>query len=106
MKSLLEPRERRVCFVCIMEPFLSGEIEKDGAGAICSYCGEDGNTFSVDQIAASVGSILADFYQRTDYDHDTAPPEGQPVQNVINELTEMADDVFAEDVRCALAERH
>ncbi len=106
MKSSLEPGDRRDCSVCVMEPFLSGEIEKDGKTAACSYCEEEGNTFSVDQIATSVGLILGDFYHRTYNDHDTAQPEGQPLQSLISELAEVTHADFAEDVRSVLAERH
>jgi hypothetical protein len=105
VKSPLEPRECRVCSECVGEPFLSGMIEKDGARAICSYCEEEGNTFSVDQIANTVGIILQEFYHRPDYDRETAPPEGAPLREIINELTEMRSDGFAEDVRSVLAER-
>lgn len=105
MKSPLELRERRVCSVYVMETFLSGEIEKDGASKTCSYCEEEGKTFSVDQIADSVGIILGDFFRRTDYDHETAPRRGEPLQKIISELTETMDNTFAEDVRYVLAER-
>jgi hypothetical protein len=101
-----EPREQRVCSVCVTEPFLSRAIEKYGAHATCSYCEEEGNTFTVDQIADSVGVILADFYYRPYSDAGTVPPEGQPVQKLINELTETSDAALGEDIRCVLEERH
>ncbi len=94
-----------MCFWCARESFLVEEIEKNGARATCSYCGEEGNTFSVDQIADAVGIILAEFYHRTDYHDDTDPPDGRPVQEVISELA-VTDAAIADDVRSVLLERH
>ena len=105
VQSSLEPKERRVCVFCVIEPFLSGEIEKYGTRATCFYCKKEENTFSVDQIADPVGFILTDFYRRT-YNYDGAsPPEGEPVRKVINDLTGTMDDTLAEDVRSILEQR-
>jgi hypothetical protein len=105
-KPRLEERERRVCSVCVTEPFLSGQIEIDGARAICSYCEDESKTFSVDQVADSVGTILADFYLQRFFDPDIAPVEGQPLQQIIGELAGVPDGAFAEDIRRVLADRY
>jgi hypothetical protein len=89
----------------MVEPFLSGMIKKDGARAICSYCEEEEKTL-LDQIADSVHSILVDLYCPRDNYDDTVAPEGEPLLKVINKLTEMPDEGFAEDVRSLLADRH
>lgn len=103
MASTLMPTpntgDRRVCSVCVLEEFLSAEIEKDGAPATCLYCGLDGNTFSVDEIATSVGTILSDFYSRME------PPKGEPVNAVISDVVKVCDDA-AEDIRSVLANRY
>ena len=102
----IEAKDQRVCFVCVMEQFLSEKIEKEGANATCSYCGQEGSTFSINQIAQSITTILEDFYHRTDYDVSTDPPEGTPVEKLIKELTETEDSRFADDVRCLMAQRY
>src|SRR5580658_1935500 len=88
--------DRRICSMCVLEEFLSAQIEKDGASATCFYCGIGGNTFSLDGIANSVETILTDFYSRTE------PPKGEPVYAVIAGLLRVSNDV-AEDIRSVLA---
>jgi len=80
-----------------LEEFLSAEIERDGTPATCFYCGIEGKTFSVDEIATSVGTILNDFYSRME------PPEGQPVNAFIADLVMACDDAV-EDIRSVLAD--
>jgi RES domain len=92
--------------MCVTERFLSAQIEKDGASATCSYCKDESNTFSVDQVADSVGTILADFYLHRFFDPEIAPAEGELLQQIISELAGVADGAFAEDVRTVLAGRY
>jgi len=94
-----DPRDRRVYSACIKEPFLAEQINANGLREICFYRRSNGNTFSGDQIAASIPPILGDFYLRTD------PPEGQPVGEVIAALAR-ADKDAAEDIRRVLAIRN
>ena len=95
-----------MCSVCVTEPFLSAQIEKDGACAPCSYCQAEWNTFLLDRVADSVGIILAEFYLCRFSGHGIAPREGEPLREVISELAGVVDSAFAEDVRCLLAERY
>jgi hypothetical protein len=88
---------RRICSVCVSEEFLSAQIETDGTAATCFYCGGDGNTFSVDEVATPVAAILSDFYSRME------PPDGRPVNAVIADLVMVCDEA-AEDIRSVLAD--
>jgi hypothetical protein len=106
VKPPLERRERHVCSVCVTEPFLSAQIEKNGACATCSYCEAEWNTLLLDRIADSVGIILAEFYLCRFSGHDMAPPEGEPLRQTISELAGVVDGAFAEDICCILAERY
>ncbi|MCA0030310.1 hypothetical protein [Mesorhizobium sp. B263B2A] len=36
-----ELTERRICFKCVGEAFLSRQIEMEGAVARCFYCGDE-----------------------------------------------------------------
>jgi hypothetical protein len=90
---------RRLCSVCVLEEFLSAWIEKDGTDGTCFYCGFEGKSFSVDEIATSVSTILADCYSRLE------PPTGVPLKAVIDDLALVCADA-AEDIRTVLAERH
>ncbi|MGA3026321.1 MAG: RES family NAD+ phosphorylase [Bryobacteraceae bacterium] len=80
------------------EPFLRAKIEMDGLSETCSYCEQEGNTFSIDQIADSVAAIFADVYRLTE------APEGRSVVTLIKNLAGL-DEPAADDVRCVLKER-
>lgn len=107
----------RICANCVGEAFLSAQIERDGDTGTCHYCGEDGKTISIGELADEIDAAFENHYRPTattpssfehammkegDYDWER---EGEPVVYAIGEAAEI-DEEPAEDVRKVLEEKH
>ena len=66
-----ELKAKHICFRCVGEAYLSGEIELKGAGTQCSYCEEMGKSITLDDLADRVETAFADHYTRTSDQPDT-----------------------------------
>ena len=112
-----EIEQRRLCADCISESFLKAEVAKNGKDGTCHYCGEDGKTTSIGQIADEIETAFEHHYQRTTtepssmeytmmkegyYDWER---EGEPVVYAIGEAAEI-DEQPAEDIRHVLEDRN
>lgn len=100
----------RLCSECVLEPFLRQKIEKEGTQSTCSYCREDGQTVSINDITDSVENVLEQFYECL----ESVPTQehvmigairGHKITQVIDNLVDARVNV-AEDIRELLAERH
>ncbi len=97
--------ERRLCSACVLEPHLHETILRDGLYESCFYCGEESNTFSINQIADLINDILNTLYDPLEMPNEE--PEavsGQPIAQVIGDLL-VAEFAIAEDIRQVLADR-
>jgi RES domain len=96
--------EMRFCFQRTLEPHLREAIQRDGSYTTYSYCKEEGETFSINQIADSVSNILSTLYYAM-----MLPVEGEAagmsITETIRELLEPAGVDVAEDVQRVLAEQ-
>jgi hypothetical protein len=98
-----------LCFECVGEEFLQGEIMKNGLDGTCFYCGRDGKTFSIDQMADLVHDAIREFFTR-DWSDAGRPGEGllhierRSIADVINDEAQTGADA-AEDIRCVIKER-
>ncbi|MCG7870509.1 MAG: RES family NAD+ phosphorylase [Candidatus Thiodiazotropha lotti] len=114
-----ESEEYRICSGCIGDKYLKAEVDHVGEQATCSYCGVEGNTISIEELADRIEQALEDHYQCTsneptgyeyallsdreiDYDWDR---HGEPVGFVIQEAAEIEEEP-AEQVRHILYERN
>jgi hypothetical protein len=113
----IDKEDRRLCSDCVGELFLRAEIAKRGRVAVCSYCGHEGKTFSIAEVADAVEHAFEEHFYRTstepsgmeyamikegDYDRKR---EGDPVVDVIGQYAEIEPE-SAEDIRQVLEERH
>jgi NMD protein affecting ribosome stability and mRNA decay len=54
-----------LCAACIREPYLCQKVEDEGKQATCSYCGNEGQSFTIEQIADLVEVAFEQHYTRT-----------------------------------------
>src|SRR5579864_5565857 len=112
-----ELKDRRLCSGCVGDAYLRAEIDKDGESSLCDYCGDEGMTITIDEMADRIETAFDQHYQVTatepssmeyammkegDYDWER---EGEPVQYAIASAAEI-DEAPAEDIRQVLEERH
>lgn len=60
-----ELQEKRICYLCVNEAYLSKEIQRDGDPAECSYCNETGKTYSIGEVADRVETAFEQHYYLT-----------------------------------------
>jgi hypothetical protein len=102
---------RRLCLNCVGEPFLRGEIEAAGQEAQCYYCGIEGKTFTISQLADRVETAFAEHFERTpdqpehSYESGSWYRDGEPVIDAIAGAAEI-DDVPAGDIAEVLEDRN
>jgi len=96
----------RLCSDCVGESFLSAEIERRGVENICSYCGENGKTYSIAQVSDEVAVAFRDHYDltRSDENNYDWQLDGYPVTDVIAEAADVSKEI-AEDLRQVLEDR-
>ena len=115
MKSLTDIEQLRLCAVCIKEEFLRAEIEQCGEPNTCDYCGKDGMTISIGELAVKTNLAFESHYQRTETEQHGVltdcdsrcrwERQGYPVVSVICDAVEIKEEP-AEDIRKVLDERH
>jgi hypothetical protein len=108
-----ESEGKRLCAACVGELFLRAEIQANGRDDVCSYCGREGKTFTVESLADAVEEAIEEHFYRT----PTGPSdlewamerdwyrEGERVSDVIAYMAEI-DAEPAEDILEVLSERH
>lgn len=107
---------RRICIECIGEKYLAGQLaEVAEEQSECDYCGHDGDTVTIDDLADRISDALDRHYYRTSSEPEgidlLAAKEGlwerpgEPVASLIAELAQI-DDSPAEDIRVVLEERN
>lgn len=60
-----EVKEKRICYQCVGEAYLSNSIEMEGTSARCSYCGKTAETYALEAIAECVETAFEHHYFRT-----------------------------------------
>jgi hypothetical protein len=106
--AALDPKDRRVCFGCVEDEFLSAKIKNEGHDGTCFYCGQKAKTFSVDQIADLVGAALSQLFHHIDTDatdqEGNRHGKGRRLTDVINDAG--IGYLATEDILRVLAARH
>jgi len=111
-----EVAKLRVCSVCVGEA--SAEIRRRGSEGVCSYCRDDGSTYSIDEMVDEIEAAFKNHYYLTDSEPDLIEYHawmddeinyewergGEPVTDVIAEAADVTTEV-AEDIRRVLEER-
>jgi hypothetical protein len=107
--------ERRLCSDCIGESYLKDDVKRAGDIAACHYCGDEGATIIIEDLAGRVSTALEHHYSLT-----SSEPEGieyllqkegrwsrhgEPIGEVIAEMA-MIEPEPAEDVRKLLEEEN
>ena len=103
VRSMQEEINKRVCHVCIEDPFLSKYVRQGGSRKLCSYCGETHETRTLKWLADRVHEVLEERFAR---------PRGvfwkslgTPVEYVIAEIAGLSEEI-ADDVRALLSNRY
>lgn len=114
-----ELKTKRVCFACIGEQYLRGEIRGMGKRAKCSYCGKTRRSYSVGELAERIETTFEQHYIRTsdqpnDYQsmllHDRESSyewyrRGEPVTDAIMNAADIPQQA-AEDIQKVLEDKH
>lgn len=91
----------RLCSDCVGEPFLKAEIQSQGTSAACSFCGKEGRTYSIEEMADHVQAALEEHYSKTpsepsDYEYAAIKEgeynrwrQGDPVLQVIQSMADI-----------------
>lgn len=122
-ESRLAAKDRFLCLDCVEDRYLRAEIERNGRDGTCFYCGLDGTTFSIEQVANLVETALSQHFYRIwmetidEVDDPEESPDdvivvpagpntqGQPVAKLI-QCSAGVDESVARDIQRVLAERH
>lgn len=112
-------KAKRICFECVGEAYLSGEIEQNGKPGQCSYCGKISTTYAIEELAEIVEAAFRDHFYRTpdqpsplqqslqsDRESDYMwEREGAPVVDAIECAAEVSTEV-ATDIQMVLDDEH
>lgn len=118
MSSDQELEERRVCSDCVAEAFLAKLIDDEGDRADCDYCGAEGATISMSELADRTSKAISEHFYLTSDQPDAWDEmlmrdkeinhewyrEGQPVLELIEEIVETRPEIAA-DLREILDDR-
>lgn len=118
MSSDQELEESRICGDCVAEAFLVKRIDDEGEHADCDYCGVEGATISMSELADCTSKAISEhFYLTPDQpdaweemlirdreSHYSWYREGQPVLELIQEIVGTRPEIAA-DLREILDER-
>ncbi|MEM9763544.1 MAG: hypothetical protein AAF968_13725 [Pseudomonadota bacterium] len=85
---------RALCFGCIGEAYLSGEIERSGRSEVCSYCRERAPTIALEDLADRVEAVFRDHYERT-------PAEPNSYESLMIKDRELGYDWYREGTSVA-----
>jgi len=112
MSEIDEQLEKRICGMCVGETFLRDEILASGSEGKCSYCGDDGVTYSISELADRIGPVFEANYELSPSEPDAYQSmllrdkesnydwfrEGDSVEDVIAGLAEIDNDIAADIV--------
>ncbi len=112
MSNDQELEERRICGDCVGEAFLVKLIDGNGESADCDYCGVEGATISMSELADRTGKAISEHFYRTSDQPDAWEDmllrdkeshyewdrEGQPVLELIQEIVGTRPEIAA-DIR-------
>ena len=109
--------EKRICFRCVHEEYLSGYIKKSGASKQCDYCSKKARSISIEELADEVEAAFGRHFYRTatepsafEYamykESDTGwERSGEPVKYAIANAAGIPEEA-ADDVAGILEGRH
>lgn len=114
-----EIKEKRICFECVKEDFLSREIRVEGKVLECSYCETTRETYSMDEMSERIEAVFNQHYFRTydeptefesvmSRDHEFAyqwDRDGEEVVNVIESVAEISE-AAASDIQQILEDKY
>jgi len=117
MSNDQELEERRICADCVGEAFLVKLIDDKGESTDCDYCGGDGATISMSELADRTGKAISQHFYLTSDQPDAWEDmlmrdkestyewyrEGQPVLDLIQEIVGTSTEIAA-DIREILDE--
>ena len=109
----------RVCAACVGEQFLKAEIVRTGEDATCRYCGCEGKTMSLEELADRIDKAFEQHFERTadqpdgfesamlsdresNYEWERC---GEQAVYAIASAADI-DETIAEDIRVILADRY
>lgn len=110
-----ELKSKHICCDCVGEEYLSREISEKGTAAECSYCGEDSQCYTIDELADRVETAFEHHYTRTSDQPNSWQQsllsdrewerDGMLVVEAIEEAAKIPSEA-ASDVQTVLDDRH
>lgn len=94
-----DPIDQLICHACVCEEYLADKVERTGAQAECTYCGEISKCWTIAELADEVAAAFERHYIRTSDD------DGEPVLDAIENAANIPREA-AEAVLEILQDRH
>ena len=98
----------KICYGCIGDSFLKGEVQAQSKRAKCGYCGNTRKSISLEELADQIHDVMEEHFKLTPSDRSGLPyaydsevgweRSGELVADVITNLADL-DEKIAEDVR-------
>lgn len=112
-------KERKLCFHCVGEKFLTAEIRAQGKRGKCSYCGKTRQQYSIETLAGRIEIAFEQHYARTANEPDAIQSmmmgdkestyhwdrEGEPTISAIANAA-VVDEDAATDIQRVLAAKY
>jgi hypothetical protein len=97
-EQLIDDDEKWVCFECVGEACLSGQIQTSISRS-CSYCGKFAPAWTLQAVAEAIFVVLEEHFQQVSGDSPFSREIGDDVAWVIGSTAEISDEALIDDVR-------
>lgn len=87
-----------ICYKCIGDGYLQGEIKSEGKRRACSFCGKHRKSYRLEELAQRVEGVIEENYipHQDEYGADSGEPIGDLIADLINVGRPIAEAVRAE----------
>ncbi|RFB88924.1 hypothetical protein B5K11_26190 [Rhizobium leguminosarum bv. trifolii] len=89
-----------ICYKCVGDVYLQGEIKSEGKRRACSFCGKHRKSYRLEELAERVQGVIEENYSphQDEYGADSGEPIGDLIANLAS-----VDGLIAEAVRAELS---
>lgn len=114
-----ELKAKKLCFLCIDEEYLKAEVQKRGKFELCSYCDQNGQSYTVEEVSERIEIAFEQHFRRTSdqptywqqsllsdrESHYEWERDGEQVVCAIMDAAQIPEDA-AQDIQAILEDKH